>query len=382
MYPYLGVELACRTKALMPKALSGEVRAQPLSRGGSAYGSKHNTRVLYSGVVTDSPDDRPLDSIKYPFFDTLHLVYLYNKMKKGEAVPTTKVRHDYILAFEDILFIVCEALSTNLEEELIKIIMSLVKMIIYLDVAYGIISTATKVYVVKLWWDMDGGRYLYQVYCLPYRKSNTRDRDAHGLYGVGCWEIVKIVAAIMRNQQLDLDRIIARNMTRYPYTESWAREVIPSRTVYVRSCALYLGTDVNTLGDKTTLDYQNEVYFNAQSHIQTAQQEPDCPQIIKDIPLFQLGGVNANIDRSEVEKEESWAEGEPGKDADIPTDTLTHSTLRTKLVEQEVSEFHFLESQAVIINSQRSDSPTLSTESLGSDNVSLKTPPKTPPKSK
>ena len=78
----------------------------PCQGGGSAFGSEHNTCILYSGVITDSQDDKPLDSVKYPFFDKLHMVYLYNKMKKGEAVPTTKVRHDYILAFEDILFIV------------------------------------------------------------------------------------------------------------------------------------------------------------------------------------------------------------------------------------------------------------------------------------
>ena len=153
----MGVELASRTNALMHKVQTGEIRAQPLSRGGggSAFVSKHNTRVLYSSVITDSQDDRPLDSVKYPFFDNLHMVYLYNKMKKGEAVPTTKVRHDYILAFEDILFIVCEALSTSLEEEFIKIIMSLVKMIIYLDVAYGIISMGTVMYIIKLSWSFE-----------------------------------------------------------------------------------------------------------------------------------------------------------------------------------------------------------------------------------
>ena len=50
MYPYLGVELACRTKALMLKALSGEVRAQPLSRGGSGLWVKaqHESTVQRS----------------------------------------------------------------------------------------------------------------------------------------------------------------------------------------------------------------------------------------------------------------------------------------------------------------------------------------------
>ena len=216
----ISVELGSRTSALLEKTKNGEIRAQPFSRGGSAFGLKHNTCVLYSGVVTDSQDDRPLDSIKYPFFDNLHMVYLYNKMKKGQAVPTTKVRHDYILAFEDILFIVCEALSTSLEEEFMKIIMSLIKMIIYLDVAYGTISMGTCVYIIKLWWSVIYGKYHYQVYCLPYRRSNPKDRNAHGVYAVGCWEIVTIVAAIMHSQQMDLAKIIQRNETRYPYVES------------------------------------------------------------------------------------------------------------------------------------------------------------------
>ena len=187
----LGVELGSRMTALLEKAKNGEIRAQPLSRGGSAFGSKHNTRILYSGVVTDTESDRPLDSIKYQFFDHLHIVYLYNKMKKGEAVPTTKVCHDYILAFEDILFIVCEALSSSLTDEFIKIIMSLVKMIIYLDVAYGIISTGTCVYIIKLWWAVSYGEYHYQVYCLPYCRGNHKDRNAHGVYAVGCWKLSK-----------------------------------------------------------------------------------------------------------------------------------------------------------------------------------------------
>ena len=132
------------------------------------------------------------------------MVYLYNKMKKGEAVPTTKVRHNYILAFEDILFIVCEALSTSLEEEFVKIIMSLVKMIIYLDVACDIISTGTCVYIIKLWWSMTYAKYHYQVYCLPYCRGNHKDRNAHGVYAVSCWEIIKIIATIMHSQQMNL----------------------------------------------------------------------------------------------------------------------------------------------------------------------------------
>ena len=364
----LGVELGCRTTSLLEKTKNGEIRAQPLSRGGSAFGSKHNTRVLYSGVVTDSQDDKPLDSTQYPFFDPLHVSYLYNKMRKGESVPTTKVRHDYILAFEDILFIVCEALSTSLEEEFVKIIMSLVKMVIYLDVAYGIISTATLVYVIKLWWSIDHGQYHYQVFTMPYVSGNYKDRNAHAVYGIGCWEIVRIVAAIMRNQQLDIQRIIKRNEIRYPQVESWARNLVQRRTVFTKSCALYLGTNKMKLANSTTLDYQKEVYFNAQSRIQADQAKPDAPEGVLGIHLFQPGGVNAMIDPDDIETEEGYADGESGDGPalDTPTDTLTHSVLKAMLVDQKTEGLLYLEEKLEMIGSQRSGSTHSSTESIDS----------------
>ena len=364
----MGVELASRTDALLDKAEFGEIRAQPLSRGGSAFRLKHNTRVLYSSVVTDSQDDRPLDSVKYPFFDNLHMAYLYNKMKKGEAVLTTKVCHDYILAFEDILFIVCEALSSSLEEEFAKIIMSLVKMPIYLDVAYGIISTGTVVYVIKLWWSFEYGKYHYQVYCLPYRQGNYKDRNAHGFYAVGCWEIIKIIAAIMWNQQLDIDRIIVRNAVRYPYVETWARESVPACTVFTKSCALYLGTDRMMLNNYTTLNYQKEVYFNMQSSIQAAQEDPNADPEVLGITLYQPGGVNTMIASDDVEAEEDMAGGGPrdGSLSNAVMEALTHSVLKTLLVEQKTLELEYVQAQVDMVNSQCSDSPASSRESLES----------------
>ena len=94
------------TTDLWEDANKGKICAQPLSRGGSASGSKHNTKLVYSGVIDDGGDDQPLESAKYKYFDKLHLAYLYQQMKKNKGVSTTRVRHDYILAFEDILFIV------------------------------------------------------------------------------------------------------------------------------------------------------------------------------------------------------------------------------------------------------------------------------------
>ena len=226
-------------------------------------------------------------------------------------------------------------------------------MIIYLDVAYGIISTGTVVYVIKLWWAMEYGEYHYQVYCLPYRRGNYKDRNAHGVYAVSSWEIVKIVAAIMRNQQLDVERIIERNQIRYPYVESWARDVMPVRTVYTKSCALYLGTDRLKLSSHTTLDFQKEVYFNVQSRIQAAQADPNADPEVHGIRLFQHGGVTAMIDPDDVEAEENLADGKPGDGSvtNVVTEPLTHSVLKTLLMDQKTDELAYLQEQVDMVNS-------------------------------
>ena len=74
-------------------------------------------------------------------------------------------------------------------------------------------------------WSFEYGEYHYKVYCLPYRQGNYKDRNAHGFYAVGCWEIVKIIAAIMQNQQLDINRIVVMNAVRYPYVKTGQERV-------------------------------------------------------------------------------------------------------------------------------------------------------------
>ena len=125
--------------------------------------------------------------------------------------------------------------------------------------------------------------------------------------------------------------------------ESWAREVIPECTVYTKSCALYLGTDRMKLSNNTTLDYQKEVYFNAQSQIQAAEHDPLADPDVLGIRLFQSGGVITMIDPDDIETEEGMADGEP-RDISLVavTETLTHSILKTLLVEQNTEELQYL----------------------------------------
>ena len=146
------------------------------------------------------------------------------------------------------------------------------------------------------------------------------------------------------------------------------QESMPARTVFTKSCALYLGTDRLVLNNYTTLDYQKEVYFNAQSHIQAAQAAPNADPDVLGITLFQAGGVTTMIANDDVKVEENMAEGEPGDGS--PTnavmETLTHSILKTLLMEQKSSELEYVQAQVDMVNSQCSDSPTSSQESLES----------------
>ena len=71
-----------------------------------------------------------------------------------------------------------EALSTTLEEEIIKILVSLVRMVIYVDTAYGIISTATKIFIVRCLWSVEHTKYLYKICSLKYcSDENLTEED-------------------------------------------------------------------------------------------------------------------------------------------------------------------------------------------------------------
>ena len=359
-----GLEMACRTEALRERAKTGKIRAQPLSRGGSAFGSKHNTKIVYSGVIDDGGDDKPLESAKYKYFDKLHLAYLYQRMKRNKGVPTTKVRHDYILAFEDILFIVGEALSTNLEDEIIKILVSLVRMVIYVDTAYGIITTATKIFIVRCCWSAQHKKYLYKICSLKYCSNDNLTEQGKAFYGAGVMQIIKIIAAIIFNQQHDLPGVLHRNSSRVGI-EAFSRSNISNRTIFPNSCAFYSGVNPQQLKD-LPLRWQRDVFFNSWSRIQAAVTKRDAPKDVKKITLYQKDGVKVNITSEDCNIEEGLADGEPRDDDedDDTSDTIFDSKIKEKLTQQGLSNFdHVREAatriQQYIYTESRRKSPNL-----------------------
>ena len=119
------------------------------------------------------------------------------------------------------------------------------------------------------------------------------------------------------------------------------------------------------LSNNTTLDYQKEVYFNVQSWIQAAQHDPLADPDVLGICLFQSGGVIAMIDPDDIETEEGMADGEPGDISSVAvTEMLTHSILKTLLIEQNTEELQYLQDQVDMVNFQCSESPSSSWESI------------------
>ena len=267
-------------------------------------------------------------------------------MKRIKGVPTTRVRHDYILAFEDILFIVGEALSTTLEDEIIKILVSLVRMVIYVDTAYGIISTATKIFIVRCWWSVKDQKYLYEICSLKYCSDDNLTEEGKALYGAGVWTIIKIIAAIIFNQQHDLPGVLHRNSTRVG-VEAFGRSSIPNRTIFPLSCAFYSGGNPQQLKD-LLLRWQRDVYFNSWSRIQSAVTKTDAPKDVKRIVLYQKDGVKVNITSEDCNIEEGMADGELGDDDEdaARSELLFDSKIKQQLKQQALSNFNHVQAAA------------------------------------
>ena len=147
----LGVELMVSSPTF--NALVQEARLQCMghSQGGSAFGNRHNTNVLFFGCIED--DDKRLNlhgNADFEFFDTL----------------SPLLRRDVLWHLPKYTMILCWALrksfslwesaKVSFHEELIRIILCLVQMLVYLDIAYGFIVTGHIIYVVRANFVMTG----------------------------------------------------------------------------------------------------------------------------------------------------------------------------------------------------------------------------------
>ena len=204
----LGVELMVSSPTF--NALVQEERLQCTShlQGGLAFGNQHNTNVLYIRCIED--EDKRLNlrgNADFEFFDTKLYCYTESLIKKRCPVASTKIRHNFMLGFEEIVFLVGECESNSFHEELIRIILCLVQMLVYLDVAYGFIVTGHIIYVVRA--KLCNDQYEYHV--LPWQYHPERlscENDVKmANYIVGVMEIIRWVASIVMHQQLNLAEI-------------------------------------------------------------------------------------------------------------------------------------------------------------------------------
>ena len=79
------------------------------------------------------------------------------------------------------------------------------------------------------------------------------------------------------------------------------------------------------------------------------------------------------IDPDDIETEEGMADGKPGDISSVSLmEMLTHSVLKTLLVEQNTEELQYLQDQVDMVNFQCSESPPSSRESIKSGVTELK----------
>ena len=105
--------------------------------GGSGHGSKYNTRIAYIPVAKREKKDNPLSFEHFKYFDGYLVDWIEKKIRNGEPVAMTKIRHDSGAVYDGCVLIVHEAQSETEPVELTKILMGLVRMLPYMTDPIG-----------------------------------------------------------------------------------------------------------------------------------------------------------------------------------------------------------------------------------------------------
>ena len=119
-----GVELMVSSPTFNALVQEERLQCTGHSQGGSAFGNQHNTNILYIGCIEDDKRLNPCGNAD--FFDTKLYHYTESLIKKRCPMASTKICHDFMLGFEEIIFLVGECESNSFHEELIRIILCLV----------------------------------------------------------------------------------------------------------------------------------------------------------------------------------------------------------------------------------------------------------------
>ena len=98
-------------QALPPIPLPGGRKTQACVQiegvllGEQAVGSKYNTRVCYMLVMKGDWDDDPLNDPRFVYYEGYFIDYVIEMLKSNKPIPTTKIQHDSLASYGEILFV-------------------------------------------------------------------------------------------------------------------------------------------------------------------------------------------------------------------------------------------------------------------------------------
>ena len=163
---------------LNPDGSQREIHACGLTMGGSGHGSKYNTRIAYIPVAKRDKKDNPLSSEDFKFFDGYLVDWIEKKIRNGEPVATTKIRHDSGAVYDGCVLIVHEAQSETEPVELTKILMGLVHMLPYTTDPIGWYSNSDWATFVRVRLNTRNGDIEYRT-CATVHNDSTSTDMAH-----------------------------------------------------------------------------------------------------------------------------------------------------------------------------------------------------------
>ena len=158
------------------------VLIEGVSLGGQAVGSKYNTHVCYMPVMKGDREDDPLNDPRFPFYEGYFINYLINLMKTHKPIPTTKIRHDSSASFGEILLFVHEPKSGALEEEIMKVVIGLCRMLPYSKKPRGMVTTDHEIYWIQVELDEQHQCIVYHTQEeLIFDCTNLSTRNLHAM---------------------------------------------------------------------------------------------------------------------------------------------------------------------------------------------------------
>lgn len=243
-----------------------DLRGTGVDMGGYGHSSKYNTRLMYASPLGDIPRDNPLEDNTWRHFDVLFQQYMKKRVEKKRAVPTTQIRHDYGIFWQEMPLFVCEAKSVTLEEEKIKVLMGMARILTYSDIAYGMVTTKSSFTIYKAILDTENndGEIKFKHWKEPYTTSGLPRIN----YIQGVEKLIKKVARIHYEMEHFLPAMFDKQQElTFDHPGCSTRGVDNDhkrRNVPMYDATCFTGLDVNILREFPT-DFIEEVHVPARA---------------------------------------------------------------------------------------------------------------------